>query len=296
MLFIPPRRWGLLVGALLILITLLLDAFWVWQIIRWPITFLSFVQSALVILSLPWLGLLIYWLYGLATLRYHLDRNRLYIRWGVEKRVIPLPEIGRVTLGGRLVSPLQYRGAWWPGYRAGRGNVRAVGQTAFYATTSLDRMLFLETPASIAAISPPDPEIFLQELERRREIGPTRQLEPSTRRPAFFRWAFWKDRVALGLLGLGALTLAALFGRLCWGYASLPQRLALHFDAQGQVDRIGRRSDLFALPIVGLIVLAVNLVLGLLLYRRERTGAYLLWGSAIAVHALLWLALGQLMV
>ena len=75
MLIVPPRRLGALVGGLLVLVTLLLDVFWVWQVINWPITFLTFVQSVLVLLSLPWLGLLAYWLYGLFTLRYHLDRN-----------------------------------------------------------------------------------------------------------------------------------------------------------------------------------------------------------------------------
>jgi uncharacterized membrane protein len=104
----------------------------------------------------------------------------------------------------------------------------------------------------------------------------------------------WRDRTAQGLLALAGLTMATLFGRLCWRYPSLPGRLALHFDATGQVDRIGQRSELFTLPVIGLIVLAVNLTLGFLLYRRERVGAYLVWGSAAAVHVLLWMALGQL--
>lgn len=296
MLFVPPRCWGLLVGGLLVLVTLLLDAFWIWQITHWPVTFLSFVQGVLVALSLPWLGLLIYWWYGLATLRYHLDRNRLFIRWGLVRQIIPLPQILQAEIGGQLISPLRYRGGWWPGLWAGRGEVQGKGQTFFYATAPLDRQIFLETPAVTYAISPPDLELFLRELARRREMRPTQQLELSAQRPAFLNWAFWKDRTALGLLGLGGVTLAALFGRLCWRYAALPERLALHFDAQGQVDRIGQRGDLFALPIIGLLILVVNLVLGLVLYRRERTGAYLVWGSVVAVHVLLWLALGQLLI
>jgi len=82
MLIIPPRRLGALVGGLLLLATLALDVFWVWQVLNWPITFLTFVQSMLVLLSVAWLGLLSYWLWGLLTLKYHLDRNRFFIRWG----------------------------------------------------------------------------------------------------------------------------------------------------------------------------------------------------------------------
>jgi hypothetical protein len=39
-----------------------------------------------------------------------------------------------------------------------------------------------------------------------------------------------------------------------------------------------------------LIVLATNTILGLLLYRQERAGAYLLWGAAVGAQALFWLA------
>lgn len=294
MLIIPPRRVGALVGGLLVLVTLLLDVFWVWQVINWPITFLTFVQGLLVLLSLPWLGLLGYWLYGLFTLKYHLDRNRLFIRWGPTWQVIPLPEIESVEIGSHVVLPLRYRGAWWPGYWAGHGEVVDVGLTLFYATAPVTRQVILVTPALGYAISPPDPEAFLREFNLRRRMGPTQWVEQSSRRPGFARWSFWSDQVAQGLLGLGGLTTAALFGRLCWRYPLLSTRLALHFDAQGQVDRIGQRSELFALPIIGLLVLAVDLILGFLLYRRERVGAYLVWGSAVAVHILLWLALGQL--
>jgi len=294
MLIDPPRRMGALVGGLLVIVTLLLDVFWVWQVTHWPITFLTFIQSLLVLFSLPWLGLLGYWLYGLFTLKYHLDRNRLFIRWGPTWQVIPLPQVERVEIGPQLASPWRYRGAWWPGYWAGHGEVEGVGSTLFYATVPATRQVILITPALAYAISPPDPEAFLREFEVRRRMGPTQWVEQFSHQPAFARWSFWSDRTAQGLLALAGLTTAALFGRLCWRYSSLPARLALHFDAQGQVDRIGQRGELFALPIIGLIVLAVNLTLGFLLYWRERVGAYLVWGSVAAVHVLLWLALGQL--
>ena len=287
MLIVPPRRLGALVGGLLVLVTLLLDVFWVWQVINWPITFLTFVQSVLVLLSLPWLGLLAYWLYGLFTLQYHLDRNRLFIHWGPTWQIIPLPEIERVEIGPRLASPLRYRGAWWPGYWSGHGQVVDVGLTLFYATSPAARQVILLTPALAYAISPPDPEAFLREFELRRDMGPTQLLEQSSHQPGFAGWTFWADRAAQGLLVSGSLMAVALFGRLCWHYASLPEQI-------DYIGRIGQRSGLFALPVIGLLVLAMNLVLGFLLYRRERVGAYLVWGSVAAVHVLLWLALGQL--
>jgi hypothetical protein len=294
MLIVPPRNLGILVGGLLVLLTVLLDVFWVWQVLNWPLTFLTFVQSVLVLLSLAWLGLLGYWLYGLITLRYHLDRNRFFVRWGATWRVIPLPDIKRVEIGVRVASRLDYRGLWWPGYWLGRAEVLGVGQTLFYATLPAARHVLLVTPGLAYAISPSDPEAFIRQLEQRRDMGPTQSVEQSSHRPAFVSWAFWADWTARSLLVSGGLTAAALFGRLCWRYPALPERLALHFDAQGQIDRVGQRGELFVLPVIGLIVLVTNVVLGFLLYRRERVGSYLIWGSVVAVHVLLWLALGQL--
>ncbi|MFZ5917502.1 MAG: PH domain-containing protein [Chloroflexota bacterium] len=294
MLIVPPRRQGLLVGGLLALITLLLDGFWLWQLLDWPITFLSFVQAALVLLSIPWLILLFYWLYGLASLRYHLDRNRLFVRWGATWQVIPLPAVERTVVGVRLVSPASYRGAWWPGYWAGRGTVEGVGTTLFYASRPLARQIVLVTPTTAYALSPPDPEAFLRELAHRRSMGPTQAVAQTSHRPAWVDWPILHDKSAQGFLALGILTGAMLFARLCGRYPALPDRVAFHFDAQGQVDRIGQRAELFILPVIGWFVLAVNQILGLWLYRRERVGAYLMWGSVVAVHVLLWLALAQL--
>jgi hypothetical protein len=67
-------------------------------------------------------------------------------------------------------------------------------------------------------------------------------------------------------------------------------QLPLHFNAEGMADRIGNKTELFALPIIGLLILGANLILGLILYRRERAGSYLLWGAAAAVQTLFWLA------
>jgi len=70
----------------------------------------------------------------------------------------------------------------------------------------------------------------------------------------------------------------------------LDLQLPLHFNSLGQADRIGTKTELFALPIIGLIILVTNLVLGLGLYRREKAGSYLLWGAAAAAQTLFWLA------
>jgi hypothetical protein len=50
------------------------------------------------------------------------------------------------------------------------------------------------------------------------------------------------------------------------------------------------QADVFRLPAIGLVALIVNSSLGILIHSRQRVGAYLLWGGAIAVQFLCWLA------
>jgi hypothetical protein len=150
--------------------------------------------------------------------------------------------------------------------------------------------LVLVTPGTAFAISPHDPEGFVQAFEARRELGPNRLLEQEIRRASWFGWRIWSDQTTWVLLGAAMVINLGLFGYLCARFPNLDLQLPLHFDSLGQVDRIGTRTELFALPIIGLIILGTNLILGLALYRRERAGSYLLWGTAAAVQALFWLA------
>lgn len=64
----------------------------------------------------------------------------------------------------------------------------------------------------------------------------------------------------------------------------------LHFDASGQPDRVDSVNALFTLPLIGLIVLVVNILFGALIYRRERLATYLLILAANLVQLFLWIA------
>ncbi len=101
-----------------------------------------------------------------------------------------------------------------------------------------------------------------------------------------------QDTLALWLLIAPPLALAALLLWLIPSYNSLPELMPLHFDANGYPDRIGERSEIWILPTIGAIVYTFNLLSGLLLRLRFRMNfaAYLLWGGALMVQILIWLA------
>lgn len=99
-----------------------------------------------------------------------------------------------------------------------------------------------------------------------------------------------EDYVVLGLFVAALLVNIGLFGFLVLRYNSLPDPLALHFDAAGLPDRIEAKNGIVALPVIGLIVMVLNTVLGALAYRRERAATILLVIGALFVAVLMWLA------
>jgi hypothetical protein len=255
------------------------------------INFLSFLMGLVVLLSVPALLFLVYQTVSCLTLRYHLDRNGIVVRWGGTRQIIPIRAVQRILpgrqIGGAIV---RRRGLRWPGHERGEGQVPGIGRTRFLATRSLMGQLLLVTPGQALAISPRDPEGFLQAFESRRELGPNRLLEQEVRHASWFTWPLWTDHTARTLLGAAAGVNLGLFAYLCTRFPNLDLQLPLHFNSLGRVDRIGTKAELFALPIIGLIILGANLALGLALYKRERAGSYLLWGAAAAAQALFWLA------
>ncbi len=115
-------------------------------------------------------------------------------------------------------------------------------------------------------------------------------------RPPLWTWALWRDRQALALIGLGLAGVLLLFGALCFRFPALSANLPLHFDANGLPDRIAGKTELFALPLIGLFAWGANVVGGVLIYRQvQRQGAYLLWGGAVVVELIAGFALRNLM-
>jgi hypothetical protein len=118
-------------------------------------------------------------------------------------------------------------------------------------------------------------------------MGSLRALAEEVRLSPVLAWHAWRDRALWGLALAGALANAWLFGYLCWRYTSLPSFLPVHFGPLGQPDRIGERSELFRLPLIGLLSLTVDTAVAMALPSWLRSAGYLLLGGAIVVQALL---------
>jgi hypothetical protein len=279
------------IGLAAALVVLTLDGALLLLLLRRPITLFSFVLALLIVLSLPLLALLGYWLYGFFRLRYLLDRNGLTIVWAATRRIIPLPRISRVVRGETVEGETVIQGVSWPGCHVGYGDLPGIGETFFCATRPLLDQLLLVTPSRAYAISPADLDGFLADLELRRRLGPLKSLAEETHKAPWMTLPIWADRGTHLLLALGAVVNAGLFAYVCWRYPALPSLLPLHFDALGQPDRIGLRAEVFKLPAIGLVILAANSALALLLHGRERLAATLLFAAALFAQFLLGVAL-----
>jgi hypothetical protein len=260
------------VGIAIIISLLALDALLL-SYLRWgQISLVFFIFVLLIILSLPLLALLGYLVYGLLNLRYQLHRNALTIVWGATQQIIPMDSIREVVRGEDLGEEIKVRGIRWPGHLMGRGQIEGIGRTLFYATEPVAGQLLVVTPTVAYGISPFDADGFLDAFEIRQQMGPIQLLPYEHRQPGFLRWPIWRDRLAHLLLALGSGANLILFAYHCWRYPALGQ------------------ADVFRLPAIGLVALIVNSSLGILIHSRQRVGAYLLWGGAIAVQFLCWLA------
>ncbi|MGD8998392.1 MAG: PH domain-containing protein [Anaerolineae bacterium] len=255
-----------------------------------PISLGTFIAGMGVLSGLVLVGLLAYWVYGLAGASYLLDRNALVIQWGPSEQVIPAGEIEQVLTGDQIEGEVRFHGGRWPGHWVGYGQIAGLGETLFYATAPLREQIFIATPGLVYSISPANRKAFLQSLHKRLQMGPTQIVEQSSRRLPLLDWPIWRDRLGLALLAVGALTLAGLIAVVCFRFPALPKMMPLHFGSSGSPDRLGARSELFLIPLIGALTLLTNGVLGSLLYPRDRVASYLLWGGTIVVQLLVWTA------
>lgn len=286
---------GAPLGFLFITLVLVIDAVLLNGLLRGirseQINVLTFLMGLVFLVSIPLMLIVAYQSVSCLTLRYRLDRNGIVIRWAGTEKVIPIRNIQRIVPGSEISgSVVRRQGLRWPGHERGTGRLPGIGRTRFLATRPLQEQLLLVTPGQAFGISPRDPQAFIKAYEVRQELGPNRLLAQETHPVRWLTWPLWADQTAWLLLGAAIVVNLGLFGYLSARFPGLDVQLPLHFNAEGMADRIGNKAELFALPIIGLLILGVNLVLGLILYRRERAGSYLLWGAAAAVQTLFWLA------
>jgi hypothetical protein len=172
--------------------------------------------------------------------------------------------------------------------RAGRARLPDNRPARVFTTASLAQSTLVLTPDCAYVLSPRDPSAFIEAWRVRRPLGPTQSWREEERRARFLELPLWRDRMAWTLIGLSLLANLALQGYLTSIFDRLPAMLSFHFDLLGQADRIANRSEILRLPQVALLMLALDLTLGFIVYRRQHIAAYLVWGGGLVLQWLVW--------
>jgi hypothetical protein len=287
--WLTDKRLGVQTGLLLVLGLIVISFAAIGVAASQPLGPITFFMVLVIVIALPLIGLIAYQLFGLARSRYALDRNMLTIDWGPIRQVVPTDAIQRILLGTEISGgPKHFRGWRWPGLMHGQADVPEVGLTLFYAPASLTNQLIVITPTLSYAIAPADPAGFIDSIKARYELGPTQAVTQTTQRPPLFDWPLWRDRLAQSFGALALVLVLGLFAFVCFRFPDLPPRLPLHYTVEGLADRVGAASEVFILPLIGLLALLINLLFGAAAYSRERMASYVVWGGTLLVQLLLW--------
>jgi hypothetical protein len=232
------------------------------------------------------------WTYGFYTLRYELNEAGVTIHWLFLQERLPYQAVDAVYSGQRISEALHVRGITWPGYYVGRGRARNLGVLRVFATTlSRAELTVLLTELGTYVLSPDAPfrNALIERLQRSGQPARRALEQPPVRlRPQFGR-ALADPWLLAGAIMSLTLVLGML-GYIMDRYESLPELLALQFDATGQPSFIRPRFDLFHLPSVGATVLLTNVLVGIWVYQREPLAARMLWMAPLLVQGVLGFA------
>jgi hypothetical protein len=289
--FVPERRQGMRFHAAAAVILLLLGGGILFAASEWvqgSLFVLWMMLLLAIVVFLPWV---LYRWYALRSAVYLLERDGLRLRWGLRSEDIPLTEVEWVRpaaeSGYHVPQPLFS----WPGALLGTQHVHELGDVEFVAS-DMSHLLLIATTHKVYAISPQDTRAFVSNFQRALELGSLSPLKAHSARPAAFLRQVLQDRLAKILLPLNLILCI-----LLWIFAGFvvtnSQTLPMGFSPQGlPLERVPS-EQLLLLPVLGSLVLVMNVVMGLYFFRRleERMVAYLFWLGGVITPVLLIVAI-----
>jgi hypothetical protein len=234
---------------------------------------------------------LLVWSIGYQRLAYTLTDSALRIDWLGRTVVVPYPAIQGIYTGQRLEGHSTPGMPQWPGISVGHARVRGIGRLRFFATsTDQSALTFITVEQGGVIVSARDPTAFraalIERVEKCQDTGTDARTWQQTP-PKTAPWTALADVWLPICVLVGTLALLLVLAVIALRFDTLPDQIALRFDASGRPNQIGPRSDLLRLPFLGLICLVLNWALGIWVHPRERLLARVLWLGAAIVQVVL---------
>ncbi len=293
--FRPPRRLGLALhgAAVLVLGAGAAVGIYLASQIGVGITFLLLLVPALaaLIIAPP----LLYRLIALQRATYVLRRDGILLSWGLRREEIPMDQVQWIGPPEALGNPIPFAMGGWPGAVLSARSL-ADGRVLEYLASRRHGLVLISTPRRVFAISPADPAGFQRAYQRLAEFGTLMPLPARSVFPAVLISRSWANRPARVLLLVSTLLSAALVVWCAWlaqAYPELPLRLA----ADGSAVDIVPGVRILLLPVINTFFYMVDLLLGLVFYRRAETQSlsYLMWAASSVTAAFFLAAVGFLL-
>lgn len=289
--FIPPRRRGLFIHGIAGFLLLFSSGtlFFLALQEQFGTYFVIFLIASLVLL-IP-TTYVIYRGYALLRADYTLERDGLHLRWGLRSEDIPLAEIEWVRSAADLASELNPPLLSYPGAILGITQSPELGAVEYLASED-DDLVLIATGKRVFAISPQDPAVFIDAVQRAFELGSLGEFQAASTLPVAYLRRVWNDQRArwLVLAGFGlTLTLLMVVAMQIPRMATV----SLGFDTAGLPLEPVPARQLLLLPVLAIMFFFANLIAGLYFFRKEnqRPIAFMLWMGSVIAPLLLFLAL-----
>jgi hypothetical protein len=284
-IFVPPKRRGLIFHLFVLFILIIGSILSILQANRVEVGApfgLALIFLFLFLLPIPTLA---YRAYALQRATYHLSPEGIRLNWGLRSEAIPMDKILWLSLDTHLERPLPLPWLRWPGGIIGIRQLTG-GEVEYMAVQS-HHLIIIATPGKMYAISPENPELFLQTFHKQTEIGTLHPISAHSIYPAFLLgnvWASWPARITI-IAGLSlSLTL------LIWITLTIPTDFgnAPFSIPNGNDATTILPSQILLLPVINALFFLVNFLLGLFFFRSPQSQplAYLLWGASVLTSLL----------
>jgi hypothetical protein len=294
--FSPPRRIGLLFNLLLMLLTLGIGGWSISEASRTQVGPLFLLYLLLGLAAFGLAPVFAYRLRALLNASYELERNGIRLNWGLRAEEIPMDKVQWVNLASEMEPAVPLPVTRLPGSVLGTRRTEAGIPVEFFAA-STSNLVLIAIQERVFAISPEDPQAFLETFENLAQMGCLSPIPARSISPSFLLARFWKDRPARTLVLSGAgLNLALLI----WVTLIIPNydQISLDLTADGLPLDFVPSIQILLLPAVNLVFFGIDFLLGLFFFRRAnpvgqdggshqaKILAYLLWFTGLVTVVL----------
>ncbi len=277
----PVFQHGLAIHLAILVVNFFISGYLLFLALAAPmrgVFILYLIGSIITILPAPFF---LYQAFALLRAKYIISRNGIGIQWGLRTEDIPIEGIDWIRLPRDFVNPITPPPFRLPGAILATSTDRDLGLIEYIAAET-DNLVLIATREKIFAVSPGNPQAFLNDFHRSAELGSFSPIKKQSSKPHLIFSNLAADRTARAILLPGlilSLILLVAVSFIIPNISTVP--LGLESVVSSQEDSPSER--LILLPLLSLLVFFADIGYGAYLYRKKgfRNAAYIVFFSSL---------------